>query len=289
MPYPVETQRFSEHSRTGENAQGDPRVPYTLPPPSRSSEYRVAVRGLAPAANVFSGMKRAQPFSFERRTLLAGLTAGLMTLAVGVRRAPGANLPATSVPPQHALDRLRAGNARFVAGAMTNQSGIVERRLALAGGQTPFAAILACSDSRVPPELLFDQGVGDLFVARNAGNFVTDAVLGTIEYGYSALGVKLVVVLGHQSCGAIGATYDALKNGAPLPPHLDAIENGIRAGIASVVTAGGTKDAASVANAKAQVTRLSRSEVLRKAIAADKLRVVAAEYHLGSGRVTLLD
>lgn len=234
-------------------------------------------------------MKHVQAPNFERRTVLAGLTAGLMTLAVDARPARGANPPATSVSPQRALDRLRAGNDRFVAGALTHQSGVVERRLALTGGQAPFVAILACSDSRVPPELLFDQSVGDLFVARNAGNFVTDAVLGTLEYGYSVLGVKLVVVLGHQSCGAIGATYDALKNAAPLPSHLDAIENGIRAGIASVVSAGGTKDAASIANAKAQARRLSRSEVLHKAIVAGDLRVVAAEYHLGSGRVTLLD
>jgi carbonic anhydrase len=205
-------------------------------------------------------------------------------------RAPAsaAEPPAASVAPGVALARLRAGNARFAAGAMTNQNGVVERRLALTGGQAPFATILGCSDSRVAPELVFDQRVGDLFVTRNAGNFVTDAVLGTIEYGYSALGVKLIVVLGHESCGAISATYEALANGAPLPPHLDAIENGIRAGIASVVSAHGTKNAASVANAKAQAARLSRSSVLSAAIAKGDLHVVAAEYHLAGGRVEVV-
>jgi carbonic anhydrase len=132
---------------------------------------------------------------------------------------------------------------------------------------------------------LFDQHVGDVFVARNAGNFVTDAVLGTLEYGYANLGSKLIVVVGHESCGAISATYDALKNATPLPPHLDAIENGIRAGIADVVKAHGTKNAASVANAKAQAARLARSSVLHTALTEGNLMIVAAEYHLGSGRV----
>jgi carbonic anhydrase len=84
------------------------------------------------------------------------------------------------------------------------------------------ATILACSDSRVSRELVYDQHVGDLFVVRNAGNFVTDAVLGTIEYGYSVLKSKLIVVLGHDACGAISATCDAIKSGTPLKPHLDA-------------------------------------------------------------------
>jgi carbonic anhydrase len=194
-----------------------------------------------------------------------------------------------SVPAVEALARLAAGNRRFVAGSMTNQNGVVERRTALAGGQAPFATILSCSDSRVAPELVYDQRVGDLFVVRNAGNFVTDAVLGTIEYGYAALGSKLIVVLGHESCGAIGATYDALKSGTPLKPHLDAIEHGIAAGIAGVVAAHGTKNDASVANAKAQAAKLrAASDVLRAGIATGDLHVVAAEYHLAGGGVTVL-
>jgi carbonic anhydrase len=217
---------------------------------------------------------------------------GATTAVAGAGRLPAgaAAPPATGVPASEALARLAAGNARFVAGTMKNQNGIVERRLALAGGQAPFATILACSDSRVGPELIYDQHVGDLFVIRNAGNFVTDAGLGTIEYGYAALGSKLIVVLGHDSCGAISATYDALKNHEPLKPHLDAIEHGIADGIASVVAAHGTKNAASSANAKAQAAKLGpRSTILQAAIASGDLRVVAAEYHLGTGRVTILE
>lgn len=196
--------------------------------------------------------------------------------------------PATAVPASKALARLKAGNARFVAGTMTNQNGVIERRLALTAAQAPFATLLACSDSRVPPELVYDQRVGDLFVVRNAGNFVTDAVLGTIEYGYAVLGSKLIVVLAHESCGAISATYDAIETGTPLKPHLDAIERGIAAGITPVVHAHGTKNAAGIANAKAQAAKLgARSPVLHAGIASGDLMVVAADYHLGTGHVTV--
>ena len=197
--------------------------------------------------------------------------------------------PPTSVPAAKALERLAAGNARFVAGTMTNQNGVIERRLALTGAQAPFATLLACSDSRVAPELVYDQRVGDLFVVRNAGNFVTDGVLGTIEYGYAVLGSKIIVVLAHESCGAISATYDAIATGKPLAPHLDAIENGISAGIATVVHAHGTKNAAGIANARAQAAKMAMlSPVLHAGIESGDLRVVAADYHLGTGHITIV-
>jgi carbonic anhydrase len=227
--------------------------------------------------------------AIARETFVQFLGAAIGVAAVGRLPAGAAAPPATFIPASEALARLTAGNARFVAGAMTNQNGVVERRMALAGGQAPFATVLACSDSRVAPELIYDQRVGDLFVVRNAGNFVTDAVLGTIEYGYSALGSKLIVVLGHDSCGAISATYDAIKSGVPLKPHLDAIEHGIAGGIARVIAAHGTKNAASSANAQAQAAKLgTRSAVLHAGLASGDLRVVAAEYRIADGHVTLL-
>jgi carbonic anhydrase len=227
--------------------------------------------------------------TIARRTLVQFLGAAVAVAGAGRLPMEAAVLPATSVPAAEALARLAAGNKRFIVGAMTDQNGVVERRMALAGGQAPFATILACSDSRVTPELVYDQHVGDLFVVRNAGNFVTDAVLGTIEYGYSALGSKLIVVLGHDSCGAISATYDAIKSGVPLKPHLDAIQHGIAGAIAGVVAAHGTKNAASSANARAQAAILgTRSSVLHAAIAGGDLRVVAADYHIADGHVTLL-
>jgi carbonic anhydrase len=222
----------------------------------------------------------------SRRRLLMNAAATSLTLGIPLRAAAAA--PATSVPAAEARSRLAAGNERFIGGKMLYQNGLAERRVALAGGQAPFASILACSDSRVAPELVFDQNIGALFVARNAGNFVTDAVLGTLEYGFEHLGSKLIVVLGHESCGAISATYDALANRAPLPPHLDTIENGIRSGIATVVHDHGSKDAASAANALAQAARLRRSPILAKGAAAGDLQIVAAMYHLKTGAVVFL-
>lgn len=224
---------------------------------------------------------------FTRTAALQLIGAAGATFATGLP-ARAAAPPATSVPAPDALARLAAGNARFVAGTMTNQNGVIERRMALTAAQAPFATLLACSDSRVAPELVYDQRVGDLFVVRNAGNFVTDAVLGTIEYGYSVLGSKLIVVLAHESCGAISATYDAVKTHTPLKPHLDAIERGIAAGIAPVVHAHGTKNAAGIANAKAQAIKLSAlSPVLNAGVTSGDLRIVAADYHLGTGRITV--
>lgn len=194
-----------------------------------------------------------------------------------------------SVAPDEALERLKAGNKRFVAGALSHQNGVTERRLALTGHQAPFAAILACSDSRVPPELLFDQNVGDIFVFRNAGNFVDPAVLGTMEYGFSALGVKLIVAVGHTSCGAVNATYEALKERKPLPPNLNVIEDAIRGAIGPVVRDKGSSNDAVVANVKAQAAKFARSPVLGPALASHDLRVVAAEYAFSTGRVNFFD
>jgi len=198
------------------------------------------------------------------------------------------------VSPSEALSRLGAGNARFINGALTNQNGVTERRLALAAGQAPFASILSCSDSRVPPELVFDAKIGDLFVVRNAGNIVAAPVLGTLEYGYDALGVRLIVVLGHEKCGAVSATYDAIRDKKPLVPNLDVLQRAIEPGIAGVVAAhgsavqGGALHAAILANAKAQAAKLLDSPVLGPAIRNGACRVVAADYCFAAGRVDFL-
>jgi len=166
--------------------------------------------------------------------------------------------------------------------------------VALTAGQAPFASILSCSDSRVPPELVFDAKLGDLFVVRNAGNIVAAAVLGTLEYGYDVLGVRLIVVLGHEKCGAVSATYDALRDKKPLGPNLDVLQRAIAPGIAGVVTAhgsatqGGVLHAAVLANAKAQAAKLLDSPVLGPAIRKGACKVVAAEYGFVAGRVDFL-
>jgi carbonic anhydrase len=224
------------------------------------------------------------------RASLIRLGAGALSLAA-LASAPvpaAAASSAAGVSPSDALARLMAGNGRFVSGAIKNYEGIPERRLALAGGQAPYATILSCSDSRVPPELVFDEHVGDLFVFRNAGNFATPAVLGTLEFGYSVLGVRLIMVLGHNSCGAVDATYAAVKEHTMMPPNLDLVQKAIQDGIRSVVAANGTKDAATIANAKAQAAKMSGSPVLGPAIKSGDCKVVAAEYHIASGKVTVL-
>jgi carbonic anhydrase len=136
--------------------------------------------------------------------------------------------------------------------------------------------------------LIFDQNVGDLFVFRNAGNFVDPAVLGTMEYGYANLGVKLLLVLGHEECGAVKATYGALADGKPLPPNLNVLENAIEHGIGAVVAEHGSTHAAVVANAEAQAKKFAKSPVLGPAIASGDLVVVAADYEFSSGRVRFL-
>ena len=115
-----------------------------------------------------------------------------------------------------ALDLLKFGNARFISGALTPKDNYAELREQLSTGQNPFAVVLCCSDSRVAPEIIFDQKLGDLFVIRNAGNVVDDDVLGSIEYAVEHLGTPLVVVLGHSCCGAVTATCQ----GGNLPGHI---------------------------------------------------------------------
>ncbi len=220
----------------------------------------------------------------SRRFFLAGTVASCVAA-----EAAAAPPSAPAVQPAEALARLTAGNARFVSGNLTHGNIAVERRRAFAAYQAPFASVLSCSDSRVPPELIFDQNLGDLFVIRVAGNFADEVGLATIEYGYSALHAKLLVVLGHEGCGAIKATVDAIKSGIVLPPHLDALQRGITPGIASIAKTG-TYDDCVIANVRAQVANLSRARpVLAQAVASADLRVVGAEYTLHSGKVRLLD
>jgi carbonic anhydrase len=128
-----------------------------------------------------------------------------------------------------ALARLRDGNQRFVSGEFHHKHSFAERRLELVNHQHPFATVVACSDSRVSPELLFDQSIGDLFVIRVAGNVVDDVVLGSIEYACLHLGVNLVVVMGHQGCGAVKAAVDNVDiDGPTTHSHLDSIIEAIR-------------------------------------------------------------
>jgi len=150
---------------------------------------------------------------------LAGLGIAVAAAAtVGVRAAVAAGGPKTALTPDQALDALKDGNKRYVSQPQMCMLDLAKQRGELAEHQAPWATIIGCSDSRVPPELLFGGlGVGQLFVARNAGNLIDTAVIGTVEYGAAVLGSPLVVVLGHQRCGAVAAACDVVAKSATFP------------------------------------------------------------------------
>ncbi len=189
-----------------------------------------------------------------------------------------------------ALERLRAGNRRFVSGETTSSATInPESRAELVGGQAPFAIILACSDSRVPVQLVFDEGPGDLFIIRVAGNVATPTQIGSIEYAVTQLGSPLVVVLGHSGCGAVAAALDNLASHEPLPSaNLEAIVDEIRPALEGLGDV--SLDEAVVANVRRSIECLKTgSPILAQLIENRNLFVTAATYSLESGEVTFLD
>ena len=190
------------------------------------------------------------------------------------------------IPASEALQRLRDGNYRFANGEENNRQSINQaRRAELVDGQSPFAVIVACSDSRVPVELLFDQGLGDLFVIRVAGNIVAPSQIGSVEFAAEQLGTKLVVVLGHSNCGAVEATLKELsKQQETRSPNLQSIVNRIRPAVELLDHP--SLHTAVVANVRNSVERLrGRSKLLKTLIESGELTVVGAEYSIESGVV----
>ena len=202
------------------------------------------------------------------------------------------------IPARESLERLSAGNQRFAAN--TRNVGALadpDRRAELAAGQEPHAIILGCSDSRVPAELVFDQGLGDLFVIRVAGNIVAPSQLGSVEFAASRFGTRLVVVLGHTLCGAILATLDDLQSPSKPPsPGIRSIVERIRPSIESLVEAGLDPDTDEMihravrANVRVAANQLRHgSKILESLICDEGLLVVGAEYDLESGVVEFFD
>jgi carbonic anhydrase len=222
-----------------------------------------------------------------RRALLGGLAAGLV--AAGSARAQGMpeERPAT---PEAALERLQAGNARYAANQPL-QRDFSAGRAARAAGQAPFAAVLGCADSRVAPELVFDQNPGDLFVVRVAGNFVTPDGLASLEFGARVLGTRIIMVLGHDSCGAVNATVARLQDPQPLPGHIGELVDAMKPGIAPALrdTGPDLANRAVIANVRHNVQRLAEATpVLTEMVVQRKLRIVGGVYQLATGRVTLV-
>jgi len=200
----------------------------------------------------------------------------------------GGSEQAPSITPDQALSRLEAGNQRFVAAKSNHPHQDLARRHDLAGSQHPFAVVLSCSDSRLPPELVFDQGLGDLFVIRVAGNITDAAVIGSIEYAVEHLKTPLIVVLGHEKCGAVTA---AMSGGGDTHDHIQALVEAIAPVVAEAKKdPKDPLDAAVRLNVQKVVGELASSEpILAHESKEGRIRVVGAYYSLDTGAVTVTD
>ena len=235
-------------------------------------------------------------YALSRRGLLGLGAAAATTAFAGGFALPGsaAAEQATSAPndisPEDALARLVEGNSRYVANAGCNGDFSVGRA-ARAGAQYPFAGILSCADSRVAPELLFDQGPGELFVMRVAGNFVDISGLASIEYGGAVLGIPLLVVMGHTNCGAVSATIRVVEEGTELPGHLPELVGMLKPGVEAALAdkPADPLAAATRANVLHNVEKLKAAgPIVTEAVASGKVRVVGALYDIATGKVEVI-
>lgn len=223
----------------------------------------------------------------SRRRLLGasivGATTGVLTWAGSGVVLPLAARAQTTMSPAEALQALVEGNQRFVGRKLTfYQDDLAILQQSTAEKQEPFASVLACADSRVPVELVFDQSIGHVFVNRIAGNIATTEIIASVEYGAVVLGTKVIMVLGHGNCGAVKATID----GKAVPGQISSLYRYIRP---AVNAAGANLQAATEANAKIQAQLLKESSpALADLIKGGKLSVVAAFFDVASGKVTLL-
>jgi carbonic anhydrase len=233
------------------------------------------------------------PSASRRQLLFAG--AASLTLAGLVHDETRAAAPAdvnapNAITPDEALTRLMDGNARYAANAPSNKdysAGRASRVMA----QYPIAAIVGCADSRVAPELAFDQGPGDIFVVRVAGNFVNEDGLASLEYGVKFLQVPLIIVLGHTHCGAVSATVDAIQKGVVLPGHLPDLVHSIKPAVAIAQLHGDAdlKASATIENVRLNANRLSVSKpIIGQYVKEGKVKVVGGIYDLATGKVNLL-
>lgn len=231
---------------------------------------------------------RCNGSGLSRRALLAGAGAVLAAEALPLRAAHAEDAAAPgAITPSEALDRLTAGNARYMKGALEERDFSAERA-ARAEGQQPIAGILSCADSRVPPEIIFDQGPGGLFVSRDAGNVVSNYGLASFEYAVTSLGIPLIVVVGHTGCGAVATALGATTSRKELPGHLPELVKAIEP---AVIAAHGRHPSdfvkASIEeNVRLGMKRLkTESEIIGEAVAAGKVGIAGGVYDLQTGAV----
>jgi carbonic anhydrase len=241
------------------------------------------------------GDAQHEPQVSRRDFLTVGAVAAFAPWNIGVAAAadppaPGAPPPQNMIAPAEAMKRLMEGNARYAANT-PNERDFSSGRAARVQGQYPIAAILGCADSRVAPELTFDQGPGDLFVVRVAGNIVNPDLLASLEYGVQFLGVPLILVLGHTGCGAVDAAIKVLKTKAVLPGHLPELITAIKPAVivAEKTQTGNLLDNAITENVRRQVARLKNSPpVVQRSYAGKKIDIVGGVYDLATGKVALI-
>ena len=237
-----------------------------------------------------------------RRHFLGGAAlAGLGALAVAgcsptalIHGEHGLTDPAEDLTPDQAMAKLIEGNARFVEMKHDDTNLSSARLVAISKGQKPFVGLLGCVDSRVPPELVFDRGLGDVFDARIAGAIADDAAIGSLEFGVEEFGVPLLVVLGHTRCGAVTAAVTAVQSGRTTEPgRIGAVIDPILPSVLAVQARGVTGDAVINAAAKEVVHRgvdiLRISPILKDRLASGQLKITGAFYDLDTGKVEFLD
>ena len=228
----------------------------------------------------------------SRRSLIQ-LSVAALGLALGgaafAKETKAPPKPQNVLSPDGALKRLVDGNARYVDG-VSRRHDFKHEREALAGGQNPFAAVLSCADSRIAPEYAFDTGRGDLFVCRVAGNFAGTETIASMEYAVAVLGAPLILVLGHDSCGAVDATLKALKDDKPPPGHIPSLVDAIAPAAKAAMQQGGeVLDKAIRQNVIDNVAKLkSAAPILNAAVEQGKLRIVGGIYRLTTGTVDLI-
>jgi carbonic anhydrase len=222
--------------------------------------------------------------------LLAASAAGLLFgNAAAAKQAKAPPKPQNVLSPEASLERLIRGNRRYVEG-VSRRHDFKHEREALVTGQNPYAGILSCADSRIAPEYAFDSGRGDLFVCRVAGNFASDESIASLEYAVAVLGVPLILVLGHDSCGAVDAAIKSLKDNTTLPGHMPSLVEGVAPAVKAVLKQGGdTLGKAIRQNVLDNVAKLnSATPILSAAVEQKKLRVVGGIYRLTDGKVDLV-
>lgn len=222
---------------------------------------------------------------------MAGLGTSTMMVNARADDAHPTPKPENIITPDQALERLMKGNGRYVNGNINTNDAYKSVEAGLKHGQNPYAVILSCADSRVSPELCFDEGPGDLFVNRIAGNYVTTDLLGSIEYGTLVLKSPLVMVLGHTECGAIKAAMKAEEENTSFPGHIQSITSHISAAVRSAKQQGGKITTTDVvkANIKLNVAYLQQSTpIIRQLVQENKVKIVGGMYNLENGTVSLV-